>query len=1658
MRWTLLTSILLAFVPQCDSRGIHVNVTASWKSAITYPLVEISEFLAQEDPALFWQWIDLLGAGEMFPTEMHEEIKDTNTEVVLDVSGDAESSITYPLRPWQELTDEVQSTIETIASEAMKLADTLLPSHHNIMKLALLTRSYSPKVEMFRQMALDSMYHAPCEIHISSWAILTSPTCVLAYACSKNHLEALLQDLHENSPSCVSPARNDKVFPVDHVFVGSKEENAASQNLTFLLYGTIATSVFFDLHKTIKPFAEIGRFTYIVRHYNRDSLLPTLLQGYGVSLDIKNMEYKAIDDDETDKFDENHGVSGMEDLEGLLFEKLVQHNEALKEGLEQFQETMLKKQVEDIIHEEEQLETWNLDNLGMVAAFEILQSKDPLRHIKTLSQDFPKHAKRLAMAKNSLPPEIREILQQWRSSVVNHDYLDTLVVNGIPISATRGSLNIFDLMQLIQQEWSLVKKFSNIGLPEHDIVQLREIGMESLKEAQYGTEKVVRIMIRGPLDGITPFYLNNIETNPAFARLPSSINTLKSPAWNLVQIRRNMYEVTVIFDPTTQSGVAVLQEMQFLLVRGAPIQFSILPTSKELMNTVNLQERTKLIQSWKQASLGEAATALHFSKIVLLIRDQALQDDADDNGDSLISQFLKLIPTLDVGYTISKLIGIFLETIDNEAETTEKVYAVLKSSRFDEEFISMSEFVLRKHLPFECYLFNGIIQSGLSIQEKLMENFGRDQQIYQTLARADDLSDKRDLIEQLLESQDTFNSYFTIYSDSTSKVDFQSFIFEPKPALSLLNNDLDGALERMLLHHVSYFHPIDSASIPKKETLIFLVSVQSPKACAHAYHGVAELLRTNPKNSSNVRVGIVHLQEASPSGLDEDRKNVAQLILDIMSKAGTSDKRIVLEILAQALKCQMDGKTYEESKQILLELLAAHEPNLAAEWKEFVKAHITFPELQVDPNIQQLSGLMISSSGQCGHGTMTKLTPSTSHLFLNGRCVDLSEYVLGDSDIEDLLAYDLKSRTEDAAKVVLKDEVSEMSVEEASLQSLYLMKVCGLLDQHRRWDRYNALELVTLPGSKDHPMIHIDGDSTLNVVAFLDPLTEATQRMSSILQTLHTQLNATIDVILVPGSEYSEFPLRRFYKYVFGSAPLRVGNSIMIGAAFRNLPIKPILTMNIDTVEEWNVHTYESRYDADNLLVDPQNEAEVRGTKTVSFILKNLLVYGRCVDITDGRMIPPNGLQLVLDQRLGSETLSHDTLVMRNLGYFQLQAIPGVWSLHLARGRAANLYEIVMNHGNSNAETEAVHSIPIFICDFNTRQTNLVVKKRPGKELIALLDSDEYDKADHVEEDMNEAGHTRSFLNSYWTSVSSLLARRKSAAPISTDKAMEDSKDTIHVFSLATGHLYERFLKIMMLSVVKRTKSDVVFWLLENFLSPNFKRSIPALQAEFGIKIRLITYKWPKWLRRQTVKQRIIWGYKILFLDVLFPLNVNRIVYVDADQVVRADLKELWEMDLKGAVYAYAPFCGSRNLGFQFWREGFWKSHLQGKPYHISALYLVDLKQFRKIAAGDTLRGIYEQLSSDPNSLANLDQDLPNFVQHNIPIFTLPQEWLWCESWCSDETKAEAKTIDLCNNPKEKEPKLDMAKRVISGHLFQESWIELDQEIREGEKRSLARM
>ena len=560
--------------------------------------------------------------------------------------------------------------------------------------------------------------------------------------------------------------------------------------------------------------------------------------------------------------------------------------------------------------------------------------------------------------------------------------------------------------------------------------------------------------------------------------------------------------------------------------------------------------------------------------------------------------------------------------------------------------------------------------------------------------------------------------------------------------------------------------------------------------------------------------------------------------------------------------------------------------------------------------------------------------------------------------------------------------------------------------------------------------------------------------MSPILRMIRDQLRLPLDVLLVPSTALdgdSKIPLTSYYRFVIES---RGTEPVQPRAHFSNLPTNHLLTLRTDVPEPWDVQQTAAVQDTDNLRCDVQSgcgddtgedSVQDRGHMTsVEYGLNSLLVFGQCYEAKGS---PPNGLQLTLVRetdlglresvepqtvevgadgllletsvsqpgRLNGPALDYsDTLVMKNVGYWQLRANPGVWTLSVAENsKGATMFDMVDGEARGGRLVINKDSTPrdvtktIVMKDFVNRGELLIVQRKTGVDEGTSLFYDE------------------------------------------SHSDANDEDDTIHVFSLATGHLYERFLKIMLLSVTKRTSSKVKFWLFENFLSPTFKNSAKAMATRIGCEVEFVTYKWPEWLRGQSEKQRIIWGYKILFLDVLFPLNVKKIIYVDADQVVRGDLKELWDMDLQGAPYGYTPFCSSREetLGYQFWRDGFWKTHLRGKPYHISALYVVDLDLFRRTLVGDQLRSIYQQLSADPASLSNLDQDLPNYAQHSVPIFSLPQEWLWCESWCSDESKAQAKTIDLCNNPMHKEPKVSMAKRVISGPLFEESWVELDAEV-----------
>lgn len=648
---------------------------------------------------------------------------------------------------------------------------------------------------------------------------------------------------------------------------------------------------------------------------------------------------------------------------------------------------------------------------------------------------------------------------------------------------------------------------------------------------------------------------------------------------------------------------------------------------------------------------------------------------------------------------------------------------------------------------------------------------------------------------------------------------------------------------------------------------------------------------------------------------------------------------------------------------------------------------------------------------------------------VNGRVVGPIKDTFSASDIKLLINYEngiraskVKALLEKAdikptASVVMKTSSVIFGATQQLDQSLYDIND-PVISRDRTFENLDSEQA----GFVVDPTFQAGDDETLfHFTAVLNPASELTQRWAPLLETLSRMDNVKVKVVLMPALRLTQAPIKRFYRYVVEpELTFDVHGAIVPPTAyFGGLPEPTLLTLGVDVNPAWVVTSKVCIHDLDNLKLSSLTGSSRLTGVQAEFELQHILIEGFARDMT--QKTPPKGAQFIL----GTKAQPHvsDTLVMANMGYFQLKANPGVWEMVLRPGRTHQVFSIE-SIGSEGWVTGGVKNDKrdVVIANFEGLVLYPRLVRNPGME-----------RADIQDELVQEGG--------LWNSIKSTIKGFTGSGSVTTTK----KKAAINIFSVASGHLYERFLSIMILSVIKNTDSRVKFWFIENFLSPSFKDFIPHMAEKYDFDYELVTYNWPHWLRAQTEKQRIIWAYKILFLDVLFPLDLDKVIFVDADQIVRTDMKELVDLDLKGAPYGYTPMCQDRKEmeGFRFWNQGYWKDHLRSKPYHISALYVIDLVRFRQMQAGDRLRNHYQQLSRDPGSLANLDQDLPNNMQNEVPIFSLPQEWLWCETWCGDEGLAKAKTIDLCNNPLTKEPKLDRARRQIK------EWESLDNEATE---------
>ncbi|KAI5958313.1 KRE5 [Candida theae] len=616
-----------------------------------------------------------------------------------------------------------------------------------------------------------------------------------------------------------------------------------------------------------------------------------------------------------------------------------------------------------------------------------------------------------------------------------------------------------------------------------------------------------------------------------------------------------------------------------------------------------------------------------------------------------------------------------------------------------------------------------------------------------------------------------------------------------------------------------------------------------------------------------------------------------------------------------------------------------------------------------------------------------------SYMLVNSRYIRLDPVILSVRELGQLIEYEHSQRLKLINEVALTyvDEfpqpLYEYNSKESGIDDMDWFDLVSSIitksfnvDDKTFINDVNRFDFGSLDMSNSIDYEKYDESKSVDLLVIIDPLESKSQKLVNVINAVKDFSFVNLRVLLQPKLEYTRDELNdRFYQGVFPSSAPQFKKR-------GNWHDK-----NSAHLANLSSATYSIHLDAPKrwvvvaksspLDVDINSFQLRKRSISVAFELSSLLIEGNARNIQTGKA--PKNLQL----QLSNGTNIDDTLVMTALNYFQLKVLPGDHSLSVKSNYS--LLSASDNKFDPNiVEVDSI-SVPVYSLDGVVLQVRVTSN---GERAIKRIN--------HAD---------------------------------------------INIFTIAGGHEYEKLMSIMITSVkTHNAGKSIKFWILNNYISPQFRALVPLLVKEYGIEIELVTYKWPNFLRKQSTRQREIWAYKILFLDVLFPQDLDRVVFIDADQICRTDLGELVNMDLEGAPYGFTPMCESNQAteGFRFWKSGYWSEVLQDDlKYHISALFVVDLPKFKSIEAGNRLRAHYQKLSSDPNSLSNLDQDLPNNIQRQIKIKSLPQDWLWCETWCSSETLDKAKMVDLCNNPLTKENKINTAKRLIP------EWVEYEKEV-----------
>lgn len=1072
----------------------------------------------------------------------------------------------------------------------------------------------------------------------------------------------------------------------DERFNSDRMTSTESDDIIAILYGQVGTTAFASLYKSLQQ----SGVNFLVRHmghvsYEEEVLLqvidatnapraiPTALQGYGVRLDIRNVEYKAFDDGSSDKKDGNaeqdwndaghhpDHPARNEYLAGVNLGRLIGRfgnadSAPLPSDLQSLQTALLQSHPSQMRSESIVPPAWKRRSLSMQAATVIASSSDPLETLMGISQNLPSIAHSLT---NVEVPESFEHLADEASNLATKvgaispgwgDAAFGLYVNSRMVDVERPSFNVFQLLEVLREEDQklrdlednmrpmLTRTTAALGRTETDHADTGWEALKSVRKAMdMGADKLIQMGKKGGDNVSSTIHLDGEDSD--FADEDDYEESSSSKKKYRIDVGRGgknaiLYLNDIEKDPDYQSWPTSMEQMMYRAqFGGAPTVRRNLFTMLIVLDPVSgshpsLEAVAQLLQSHFPLRVG-----------VLMV-----------NGEEVALGSTSKLESWNSGERPfhARDSYMLMKYITKTYGGMPAISCLLNSMYGAED--SVNTLSVKKYIASHVSILSqmGLVHGGAE-------------------------EDVQRYLEQLLETASASNKDYeaavTFASEKLIRPGMSFLNGLPLPDATDVTSFGIGVNEVLHYEQRNVMEMTMKGEITDTTPRSIYASLLTGDNVFKQFH---PLLRESAAEYTVVSQKSDEESLTIPTSTTTSVENVDAIfviegVFDLDSPEGIGGAKSLLDVIISppdvwhesksvsvAFRIVSSGTPTSSSAQVLSNLFCVASRFDATDLKKVVDAmddaSVADSIASVVDVIEKIDGIskevVETAKGELSCPVAENVPGRKNYYAANGRVYNpIGDPSISADDIKMLV--DLESdRTCAMTKMILPNllpigQEVDLDKSKASLIHNAIGSSAALLNNMfssapSSNPRNSPTDIADAFASSEgkNPLFFSWNDSSsahlqVEVAVILDPLTEPTQRVSPILIAIRDFLKLPIRLIMAPRILVENgLPLSSYYRFTFD--PLASPDTNAPKALFQNLPINHLLTVRMDVPEPWDLQQAHAVQDADNLrcdakygcgdnayilaskeVVSPETTTSEVGLTQMEYSLKSLLFFGQ---------------------------------------------------------------------------------------------------------------------------------------------------------------------------------------------------------------------------------------------------------------------------------------------------------------------------------------------------------------------------------------------------------------------------------------------------------------